>query len=220
MGAFDIVTGGVGLAGDAVNIGTGLVNLIGAKKRRKEQFAREDSAVQRRARDMEKAGLSKTLAAGSAAQSSDPIRPSASNISVGAGSDAASASQQRKHQAAQTALIDQQSRLIDQTIIDKQTENRYKNWLMSDKGAADIRNVNASTSNLGQDLENKKATYNAIIQSTEGQRLSNQEKAMMNEVLASDLLLFREYGQPYTKSPFTGGTSEILAKMAVGLTEG
>jgi len=58
----------VGAASDVNN----LFQAFGARRRRKEAFAREDNAVQRRASDLEAAGLSKTLAAGSAAQSSAP----------------------------------------------------------------------------------------------------------------------------------------------------
>jgi len=63
------IAGGVlsGVAG----IGNMLGNLIGRKKRQRALNAREDSSVQRRAADLEKAGLSQTLAAGGGAQSSD-----------------------------------------------------------------------------------------------------------------------------------------------------
>lgn len=62
-----------GLAAGALNEAGGLVsdviNLFGRKKRLKDAQAREDTAVQRRAADLEAAGLSKTLAAGSGAAS-------------------------------------------------------------------------------------------------------------------------------------------------------
>lgn len=68
MGFLDNLGLGMGVASDAGNIAGSMVDLFTRKKRREEQFAREDTAVQRRARDLEAAGLSKTLAAGTAAQ--------------------------------------------------------------------------------------------------------------------------------------------------------
>ena len=55
-------------------------NLDWQKKAQRTTWAREDNAVQRRAADLEAAGLSKTLAAGSAAQTSGPIRTDAPQI--------------------------------------------------------------------------------------------------------------------------------------------
>jgi len=64
----------------AVEVGGGLLgSIFGARaqnKLQKKQWAREDNAVQRRARDLEKAGLSKTLAAGGAAQAGPAIHAS------------------------------------------------------------------------------------------------------------------------------------------------
>lgn len=63
------VLGGVGAAvGSASQFGGFLANLFG----REAQWKREDTAVQRRAADLQAAGLSKTLAAGGAAASSAP----------------------------------------------------------------------------------------------------------------------------------------------------
>lgn len=52
-------------------------NLEYQKKLQQEIFAREDNAVQRRAEDLEKAGLSKTLAAGNAASAGQAISTNA-----------------------------------------------------------------------------------------------------------------------------------------------
>jgi len=69
-----LIGAGTSLAGTATN-------LLMSKKRREEQYAREDNAVQRRAADLEAAGLSKTLAAGSAAQAQTQQAPNTSGFS-------------------------------------------------------------------------------------------------------------------------------------------
>jgi len=69
-----LIGAGSSLAGTATN-------LLMSKRRREEQYAREDNAVQRRAADLEAAGLSKTLAAGSAAQAQTQQLPNTSGFS-------------------------------------------------------------------------------------------------------------------------------------------
>lgn len=58
-------------------------NLAYQQRMQQEVFAREDNAVLRRAKDLEAAGLSKTLAAGSAAQTSAPIKTEAPQMELG-----------------------------------------------------------------------------------------------------------------------------------------
>lgn len=60
-----------GILSGVAGIGNMLGGLIGRKKRQQALNKREDTAVQRRAKDLQAAGLSQTLAAGSAAGSSD-----------------------------------------------------------------------------------------------------------------------------------------------------
>lgn len=57
-----------GGAADATNAATGIFSFVDQLVNRQKLYDREDSAVQRRAEDLKKAGLSKTLAAGSPAQ--------------------------------------------------------------------------------------------------------------------------------------------------------
>lgn len=67
-------------------------NLQWQKDAQRTTWEREDNAVLRRAQDLQNAGLSKTLAAGSAAQSSGPISTQAPQVdAVGKGIDAATA---------------------------------------------------------------------------------------------------------------------------------
>lgn len=85
---FNGIDTGLGLIGDMINTGFNIWNAVDQNKQNKwsrdfaqqqfdyqkglneKLFEREDNAVQRRAADLQKAGLSKTLAAGGAAQSS------------------------------------------------------------------------------------------------------------------------------------------------------
>lgn len=68
---------GGGFIQGAANYFSQKENLDWQKEAQKTTWAREDTAVQRRAADLEAAGLSKTLAAGGAAQSSGPISTTA-----------------------------------------------------------------------------------------------------------------------------------------------
>lgn len=61
---------------------TGLLDMYLQNRRQKQTWDREDNAVQRRVHDLEAAGLSPTLAAGSAAGTSTPV-----NTGVGTGID-------------------------------------------------------------------------------------------------------------------------------------
>lgn len=64
-----LIGGGLGLIGDFINYGQQAEERDYQRGLQEEIFAREDTAVQRRAADLEAAGLSRTLAAGSAAGS-------------------------------------------------------------------------------------------------------------------------------------------------------
>ena len=66
--AIDPVVGGALIGAGSSLAGSGINTVVGLLGRRR-QWEREDNAVQRRAADLEAAGLSKTLAAGSAASS-------------------------------------------------------------------------------------------------------------------------------------------------------
>ena len=83
---WDVLTAGVSAGADVVS-GVGnliLGGLTNAQNQRnwETQMSREDTAIQRRAADMKAAGLSQTLAAGNAAQSSAPIRLEAPQIKM------------------------------------------------------------------------------------------------------------------------------------------
>ena len=72
--------GGVTEAG--LNYSAQIQNLDYQKNLQKQIFQREDNAVQRRASDLQKAGLSKTLAAGDAAGAGTAINTTAPQLSM------------------------------------------------------------------------------------------------------------------------------------------
>ena len=83
LGAAGNILGGVaGVAGAGLNFASQQDNLAYQKWAQTKSWAREDNAVQRRAADLQAAGLSKTLAAGSAAQTMAPIRTDAPQVNT------------------------------------------------------------------------------------------------------------------------------------------
>jgi len=106
---------GMQVASDASNLAGGLVDLFTRKKRREEQFAREDTAVQRRANDLEAAGLSKTLAAGTAA-SATPVTQRSTQTKVG---------------TAQAVLANAQKELTNAKINESRTQQDLNEALAS-----------------------------------------------------------------------------------------
>lgn len=226
----DILGPVLGAASDAVNIGTGLVNLFTAKKRREEQWKREDNAVQRRAADLEKAGFSRTLAAGGAAQSSDPIRPSAYNTNVGSFEDALTAKAQRGLQKQQTDTGSAQAALIrGQTgLLQAQKENveadtavklanapkltadkNYTEGPQTDLARAQEKNYAENTKHIAEQMQN-------TIETRTGIKFDNQMKELMYNTTAADVAFFGLFGQPYTKDIFRGSLENMAAAGITG----
>lgn len=93
-GVIGPITAAIQAATGVIDLLDGLFDWSGRRKQQQDQFnkqvelqnetwAREDSAIQRRVADLEAAGLSKTLAAGSAAATSSPIAHTVPNAMEG-----------------------------------------------------------------------------------------------------------------------------------------
>lgn len=96
----------------ATGIGSAVGNLISQVRTSDKTYAREDNAVQRRARDLAAAGLNPNLAAGSAA-SSNVVGAPQLNINPGQLLDAATAVEQIKQQREATKAAQSYSSLMD-----------------------------------------------------------------------------------------------------------
>lgn len=111
-------------------------NLAYQKELQQEIFAREDNAVQRRMRDLEAAGLSKTLAAGGSANAGAivPTKAPQKEYTAGRGIDTAT-------QAAALALDVARSRAdISKTVADTAVSRQTANKLKSDTLNTDLTN--------------------------------------------------------------------------------
>lgn len=137
-------------------------NLDYAKDLQRQVFEREDNAVQRRAADMQKAGLSQTLAAGGGAQAGAVVKTEAPQIhgleNIGDGvSGAVNSYYQIKQAQEQNKLLSKQ---IDQA--DEQIKNLQQ------------QNQNMRTERVSKMLENSRLAWDLYVSKKLGMKTSDQ----------------------------------------------
>ncbi len=138
-----IIGGLAGLGQSAINYSAQMQNLNYQKDLQKQIFAREDNAVQRRAADLEKAGLSKTLAAGDAAGAGQVVNTKAPQTSVVddvlRGMSVSQMQANVKHTQAQTENLLMQNKQIDSNIALQDAQRNYTMVKMSmEQGLLDM----------------------------------------------------------------------------------
>ena len=185
LGAAGNILGGVaGVAGAGLNFASQKDNLAYQKWAQTKSWAREDDAVQRRAADLQAAGLSKTLAAGSAAQTMAPIRTDAPQVnteSLQKGfSSMADAAQMYMSLTAQKAQIDkttEENKLLRLQQEKQSLENafmassnpqslRLREQEISFNEAANPKKLlQMDEQNKGLDLDNKNKVLDSTLKS-------------------------------------------------------
>lgn len=140
-------------------------NLDWQKSAQQTTWQREDTAVQRRAKDLEAAGLSKTLAAGGSAQTSGPISTTAPQFEgVGGGIDKAAMAlnlMRQKAEIAKTYADTEAIKLQGQLAIDQAAKTRQDTSASAQLTPLNVARVAQEIKNMGVDNARKEVEVQA-----------------------------------------------------------
>lgn len=142
------------IAQGVANTGLSVWESLFRKRQYEELKQREDTAAQRRVADLRAAGLSPTLAAGSAAQSSTPISVTAPRVSLDPGVEEYQRVKERR-QALSNAVV--AGRVSEET---KYNLNQQNYLLHQASKKSDIDIAKAQEELTAQQLANRAAAYN------------------------------------------------------------
>ncbi len=202
MSVWSSVVGGLaGLGQSAINYDAQMQNLNYQKNLQKQIFAREDNAVQRRAADLMKAGLSKTLAVGDAAGAGQVVNTKAPQTSVVddvlRGMSVSQMQADVKHTQAQTENLLKQNEQIDSNIYAQTIQNSYTMVKMSlEQGRLDMLPLQKQELEASIALKNKqvKQLDEVILSSQLGREIDTYKyhnilpQQALNEALQIGLL--------------------------------
>lgn len=198
-----------GILSAATGIGSAIANWNSQKNTQQEIWNREDNAVARRAKDLEAAGLSKTLAAGSAATTNVVSAPQTDiGGKVQDTLNAMASVQQIKNAREENANM-RESRNVMQSETVKNLAQSYLFNQNAQKAISDI-NLNAMLANYyGQQIEESKSKIGVNKAQAANLAMSAQNLYFSSLLSAFDYDLARTSGFRST----TGGLGAGLMKL-------
>lgn len=203
MGLFDSIGPVIGAGADVANTAIAMDQLKYQKAAQKETWRREDNAVQRRARDLQAAGINPLLAAGGAAAASSPIQVGVPQVSF----DNAQAMASLSRTGHDIARTDADKALALQSIKNAQeTESQLKELT---KGVA--------LENESKRLRNSEQSWNLGLAKARGLRTSDTGVAQLAGSIFDAL---RNYMPGVSKitGPLLGAASDLAGAVGKGVS--
>lgn len=213
-----VVSGVTQIAGTIGNLQNQEKNLAYTKDTQQTTWNREDNAVQRRAKDLEAAGLSKTLAAGSAAQTMAPIRTEAPQMDT----TALSSGVDRLGSSAQTVLnLAQQKAQLDKTNSENMAiklqaqKTSLENAFMASSNILDLKKKQMEVDFMGT---TNPLTIEQMHSRNKGMNLDNQLKMLDNDLKTLGIkqaqidLIKTSLQNDFLKLDISGKEQDIISK--------
>lgn len=199
MGLLDSISQGVGIVSDLFNAGEQIESQSYMRDMQKKSWEREDNAVQRRVKDLEAAGLSPTLAAGSSAASSGPINAGVPQFEGANAMRAVEYGQARRQNAVTEANLD-----LVRTQTDAADANSFLSRMLRDeliRRSSEGDDKGATYSVLSSMIDKMiaeggmakttadVAAYNAALAASQGMPATNESLGLIAQGKALDNVL-------------------------------